>query len=119
VKLVSGGLRPAILPLTECVHLDADDLFAVDVSLDGRGDYMSFDATSPLTTASGKQTIVEALRFRRPAIAVGDASTDLAMRPAVDCFACFTGFRYREAIVRQADVVVASFDELLRIVLPS
>lgn len=118
VKLVSGGLRPAILPLAEFLHLGPGDLFAVDIQLDGHGEYASFEATSPLTTASGKQAVVESMGVRRPAIAVGDASTDLAMRPAVDCFACFTGFRHRDAIVRRADLVVATFDELLHVVLP-
>ena len=118
VRLVSGGLRPAIIPLATRLELNPEQLSAVDVTLDARGDYLSFDATSPLTTASGKQNVVESMTLRRPAVAVGDASTDLAMRPAVDSFVCFTGFRYRDAIARQADAVVATFDELLRIVLP-
>jgi phosphoserine phosphatase len=116
VKLVSGGLEPAIAPLARHLGLSSKDLFAVGVSLDASGAYVSFDASSPLTTANGKQTVVESMSLRRPAVAVGDASTDLAMRPAVDCFVCFTGFRHRVAIARQADAVVATFDELLRIV---
>ena len=118
VKLVSGGLRPAILPLARFLGLSAADLFAVDVTFDDGGGYVSFDASSPLATAGGKQTIVESMSLRRPAVAVGDGSTDLAMRPAVDWFVCFTGFHHRDAIVRQADAVAASFDELIRIVLP-
>jgi phosphoserine phosphatase len=117
VKLVSGGLRPAIEPLARHLGLSPNDLFAVDVTFDADGQYVSFDAASPLTTASGKEAVVETIALRRPAVAVGDASTDLAMRPAVDCFVCFTGFRYREAIAAQADAVVASFDGLLEIVL--
>ena len=119
VRLVSGGLRPAIAPLALHLGLSPRDLSAVDVTFDANGGYASFDATSPLTTASGKLGVVEALSPRRPAVAVGDASTDLAMRPAVDCFACFVGFTHRDAIVRQADAVVATFDELLRIVVPT
>ena len=88
------------------------------MTLDRDGAYLSFDADSPLTTGNGKQAVVEAMSLRRPILAVGDASTDLAMRPAVDCFVCFTGFRRRGEIVRQADAVVDTFDELLRIVLP-
>ena len=117
VKLVSGGLRQAISPVAHHLGLSGADLFAVDVTLDAKGGYASFDASSPLTTASGKQTVAESMSLRRPAVAVGDASTDLAMRPAVDCFVCFTGFRYRDAIVRRADAVIATFDELLRMVL--
>jgi phosphoserine phosphatase len=118
VKLVSGGLRPAIVPLAHHLGLTPQDLSAVDVRLDSHGGYVSFDSLSPLTTARGKQPVVEAMSVRRPAVAVGDASTDLAMRPAVDSFVCFTGFRYRDAVVQRADAVVATFGELLRIVLP-
>jgi len=118
LRLVSGGLRPAIVPLAKHLGLPVEHLSAVDVTLDASGCYASFDATSPLTTANGKQAVVESMGIRRPAIAVGDASTDLAMRPAVDWFACFTGFKHRDAIVRKADAVVGGFDELLRIVLP-
>ncbi len=118
VKLVSGGLRPAIMPLVRHLGLSPSDLFAVDVRFDTDSKYLSFDESSPLTTASGKRDVVESMSARRPAIAVGDGSTDLAMRPAVDTFVCFTGFTHRDAVVRGADGVVASFDELLRIVLP-
>ena len=119
VRLVSGGLWPAIAHLARHLGLSPEHLFAVDVTLDDGGNYLAFDASSPLATASGKQTVVESMSVRRPAVAVGDASTDLAMRPAVDCFVCFTGFRRRDAIVRQADAVVATFDELVRMVLPA
>lgn len=119
VKLVSGGLRPAIAPLARHLGLSGEDLMAVDLTLDANGDYAAFDGASPLTTANGKQAVVDSMFLHRPAVAVGDASTDLAMRPAVDCFVCFTGFRHRDAIARQADAVVASFDELLQIVLRS
>jgi len=118
VKLISGGLRMAIAPLAARLGLRVDDLSAVDVTLDDDGQFVSFDEASPLTTATGKQTVVESLPVRRPVLAVGDGSTDLAMRPAVDSFVCFTGFQRREAIVRHADASVATFDELLRIVFP-
>jgi phosphoserine phosphatase len=116
VKLVSGGLSEAIAPLAARLGLSIADLNAVDLTLDEDGRFVSFDETSPLATATGKRTVVEYLSVRRPALAVGDGSTDLAMRAAVDYFVCFTGFSRREAIMRQADASVASFDELLRIV---
>ena len=39
------------------------------------------------------------------------------MRPAVDAFAAFTGFVARDAVVRGADVVITSFDQLVELVL--
>lgn len=119
VVLVSGGLRPAILPLASAVGVDAHDLHAVEVHFDDAGEYAGFDTSSPLATAVGKRSLVEFLKLARPILAVGDGSTDVAMRPAVDRFACFTGFVRRDAVVQKADDVVASFDELLQLVFRS
>jgi phosphoserine phosphatase len=120
VKLVSGGLASAIAPLAAFVGLGVEDLVAVDVTLDAEGNFVSFDASSPLSTADGKREVVERLMRSSsvvsPILAVGDGSTDLAMRPVVDSFVCFTGFTRRDAIVRGADASVATFDELLRLV---
>jgi phosphoserine phosphatase len=118
VKLISGGLAAAIAPLAKRLGLGVGDLSAVGVTFDDAGNFSSFDAATPLATATGKRAVVEALGLRRPIVAVGDGSTDLAMRPAVDYFVCFTGFQRRDAIVRQADASVASFEELLGIVFP-
>jgi soluble P-type ATPase len=48
---------------------------------------------------------------------MGDGATDLAMRSAVDAFAVYTGFVHRENVVSSADIVLASFDQLLELVL--
>ena len=48
---------------------------------------------------------------------MGDGSTDLAMKGTVDTFAAFTGFAAREPVVRAADTIVASFEELVGVVL--
>lgn len=119
VKLVSGGLRPALVALVEHLGLSEADLYAVDVSFDAAGGYASYETVSPLATAVGKRTLVESLGLRRPVLAVGDGSTDLAMRPVVDKFVAFTGFVRRETIAEQADAVVDSFGELAQLVLGS
>ena len=114
VVLVSGGLHPAIRPLADELGVE---LHAVGVSFDAHGRYAAFDATSPLTTQNGKRTVVEGLHLGRPAAAVGDGATDVAMRPAVDTFVAFTGFVRREATVGAADRSVGTFGELAALVL--
>ena len=116
VVLISGGLHPAILLLARALGI-VDDLHAVDIRFTDDGTYVGFDAASPLTTSDGKRTVVERLGAARPIVAVGDGSTDLAMKPAVDKFAAFVGFVRREAVVAGADTVVSSFAEVERIVL--
>jgi len=113
--LVSGGLRPAILPLALDLGFAPDELHAVDVRWDANGAYAGFDTTSPLATQAGKLRVVRGLGLPRPTLAVGDGSTDVGMRDAVDAFAAFTGFVRRDTVIAAADVECASFRDLLEI----
>jgi phosphoserine phosphatase len=113
VVLVSGGLRNALLRLALHLDLDLGDVHAVDVRFDAMGAYTGFDEKSPLTTADGKYVVLSGLSLAGPVLMVGDGVTDLAARGAVDCFAAFTGFVRRAAVVREADVVFESFSELV------
>jgi soluble P-type ATPase len=93
------------------------DVHAVSLRFTPDGDYEGYDAGSPLATAVGKRTVVEALGLPPRVLAVGDGATDLAIRPVVEAFAAFTGFVRRDAVVQDADLVVTSFDQLLDLVL--
>jgi phosphoserine phosphatase len=124
VAVVSGGLRQAIVPVARTLGLTLGDVHAVDVVTDGGGRYVGYDAGSPLVTQDGKAAVVrEALAARgpaaHPALAVGDGSTDVAMRGAGLCaaFAAYTGFTRRDAVVARADHVLADFDALAALVL--
>ena len=92
-------------------------MHAVSLRFDAGGAYLGYDTGSPMTTSDGKRRVVESLALDGPILAVGDGATDLAMRDAVDLFAAFTGFTTRPNVVAGADVVVASFEELERVVL--
>lgn len=118
VALVSGGLRNAILPLAASLGVSSDMVHAVDVYLDDHGAYAGYDQRSPLTTQQGKLRVAQELSLPAPVLAVGDGATDVAMRPAVDAFAAFTGFVHRAPVVASADFVLHSFDELIQVVMP-
>ena len=122
VALVSGGIRQAIIPLARALGIAPDDVHAVDVVVDMGGGYFAYDAGSPLATQTGKRAVAEQLlgtgRFPRPALAVGDGATDVAMKGTADAFAAFTGVVRREPVVREADHEVKSFDELTQLILP-
>lgn len=109
IVLVSGGLRPAIRPLADDLEVE---LHAVDLRFGPEGGYVGFEESSALATQSGKLQVVSALGLRRPALAMGDGSTDVAMRAAVEAFAAYTGFVTRDAVVREADFVVSGFPAL-------
>ena len=117
VVLVSGGIREAIVPVASVIGIPNRDVHAVSVLLDANDEYAGFDSASPLATAEGKRAVATRLGLPRAVLAVGDGATDLAMRPAVDGFAAFVGFVRRDVVVRGADAVLESFDQLLELVL--
>ncbi len=117
VILVSGGIRNSILPLAGHVGLESGAVHAVDVHFQPDGEWAGFDSASPLTRSAGKREIVAQLDLPRPLIAVGDGSTDAAVRATADAFAAFTGFVTRPTVADDADFVVTSFDDLTPIIL--
>jgi phosphoserine phosphatase len=117
IVLVSGGIRNAILPVARRLGIDESDVHAVNVLIGDDGEYETYDAHSPMTTAEGKRSVVAALALPRRLVAVGDGATDLAIRPVADAFIAFTGYVRREPVVAGADAVVESFDQLVELVL--
>lgn len=117
IAVVSGGLREAILPLARRLYVPPECVFAVSITFTEKGEFDGIDSSSPLTTQSGKATIARQLALSAPVLAVGDGATDLAMKPAVDAFAAYTGFVRREAVVGAADFEVDSFARLTALVL--
>ena len=117
VILLSSALRHSVLRVAQEIGLGADEVHAVDVRFDAIGAYNGFDRSSPLTTTTGKRDIVSTLDLPRPMIAVGDGSTDAAVRGTAEAFAAFTGFVSRVSVAEKADFVVTSFDELSAIIL--
>jgi phosphoserine phosphatase len=120
VVLMSGGLLPSIAPFGAALGFDAADIDAVDVHNDHRGAFQGYESESPLTRGHGKPTVVASLNLPHPILAVGDGFADLEIREdgAGEAFAAYVGFVSRESVVDAADYVVASFDELLHLVLP-
>lgn len=110
VALVSGGIRQAIAPLARELGVP---VHAVELRWNDRGEYAGFDERSPLVTQAGKRDAVRALALPRPILAVGDGSTDVAMKEAADRFVAFTGFHRRAQVLAQAHGEVRSFAELL------
>ena len=117
VVIISGGIREAILPLASSLGIADSEVHAVSLTFTPEGRYASHDASSPLTTSDGKRTVVEQLALPKRVLAVGDGSTDLAMKPAVDMFAAYTGFVSRAAVIAGADISINTFDQILELAL--
>ncbi len=119
VRVVSGGVRPAVLALARALGLNDEDVAAVELRFAPDGSYAGYDEASPLARSGGKTVVIRAWRpeLPGPVLLVGDGMTDLEARPAVDAFAAFTGVAARAPVVAGADYVVADMAAVQRLVL--
>lgn len=108
VRILSGGLLPAILAVARHLGVPDEKVAAVGIEYDDDGEYAGFDAGSPLAYAGGKRVAIERWmpELRRPILMVGDGMTDLEAKPVVDGFVAFAGVVERDAVVAAGDVVV-------------
>lgn len=106
VRVVSGGLLPAIRSASRAIGMEDDEVSAVDVKFSEAGEYLDFDRASPLARSGGKEIVIRAWALEGPVLLVGDGATDLEARSAVDAFAAFTGVEYRPAVADAADFVI-------------
>ena len=108
VRVMSGGIRQAVVTLALALGLTERAVAAVDVHFDENGEYAGFDRTSPLARSGGKRTILERWvpELPRPIMLVGDGATDLEARPPADTFVAFAGVVERPLVIDAADEVV-------------
>lgn len=110
VRVVSGGLAPAVHAVAAELGLAPGDVAAVGVHFQEDGTYAGFDHGSPLARSDGKAAVIRAWSLPGPVLLVGDGATDLEARPAVDAFAAYMGVADRPAIARAADFVLRGRD---------
>jgi phosphoserine phosphatase len=108
VRIVSGGVRQAIVPFAAWLGLRDSDVAAVVLQFGEDGAYAGFDRQSPLGRSGGKRTVVAGWRptLPGPVLMVGDGVTDLETRPVVDRFVAFAGVVDRPEVTRSADAVL-------------
>jgi phosphoserine phosphatase len=108
VRVMSGGIRQAVVTLAISLGLTERAVAAVDVHFDENGEYAGFDEDSPLARSGGKRIVLERWlpELPRPIMLVGDGATDLEARPPADTFVAFTGVVERPVVIEAADAIV-------------
>jgi phosphoserine phosphatase len=110
VRIMSGGLMPAVAMLATHLGIGERDVAAVGTVFGDNGEYTGFDTTSPLARTGGKRRLLEVWRRERSGtlMFVGDGITDLETRDVADVFVAYAGVIERPAVVAAADIVVRS-----------
>jgi phosphoserine phosphatase len=110
VRVMSGGLLPAVVAVADALGIPRHRVAAVDVRFDEGGRYAGFDTRSPLARSGGKRDVMALWRSEvgGPVMMVGDGVTDLETRGVADVFVAYAGVVHRPAVVVEADVVIRS-----------
>lgn len=118
VRIVSGGLLPAVLAVARAVGVPDDHVAAVDVYFDHHGEFTGWQSDSPLAYSYGKREQLARWNgeLQRPVLMIGDGVTDLEARPPADAFVAFAGIVVRDPVIAAADAVIR--EPSLAMVLP-
>ncbi|CAN5639728.1 phosphoserine phosphatase [soil metagenome] len=110
VRIMSGGLLPAVRATADALGIAHDRVAAVGIRFAADGTYAGFDEAAPLARSGGKRETL--LRWRQDidgaVMMVGDGATDLEARGVADLFVAYTGVIDRPEVVAEADVVIRS-----------
>lgn len=106
VRILSGGVRPAVDAVAAELGISPDRVDAVGLRFGADGEYEGFADDSPLAASGGKARVLAAWNLPRPALLVGDGATDREARPAVDAFAAYMGVEFRPAVSEGAEYVL-------------
>lgn len=114
--ILSGGFRPAILPLAEFLGIERVE--AVELFFDSHGGYAGFDEECPMVRSGGKPRRIKAIKHElspERTVMVGDGVSDLEARDAVDLMVGFGGFVVRAPVRDGAAAFIRRLDELPRL----
>ena len=112
VHIISGGLRQAVLSVGKLLGIPDDQVHAVDVFFDEKGNYAGFDEQSALARAGGKAEVCRKVLSQTQnnnnskAALIGDGITDLEAAEAGVYVIGFGGVARREVVVQGASAYV-------------
>lgn len=101
VRIISGGLREAIVPVALYLGLDADDVGAVSLSFDDNGQFVGIDENDLYSDSKLAGARPICATWPKTVVAVGDGMTDyhLYQYGLVDHFIAYTQWVRREPVL--------------------
>jgi phosphoserine phosphatase len=105
VYMISGGIRPALLPLAVLLGIPAQNVYAVDLFFDELDRYSGYDEKSPLVKNGGKAFVVQSLQAES-VVMIGDGKTDIEVQQLGVKVIGFGGVVSRDIVREKADFFV-------------
>ena len=115
IFLITGNFKPAVLPLANYLGISEENVYCNDIYFDSEGKYKGFTSKSYLSKNDGKSKLIKSLDLKGKSIFIGDGSTDIEARKAVDIFVGFGGVVERKYVKENADYYILKMDQLFSI----
>lgn len=115
IYIISSGFKEFIAPVVADYGISEDRVLANTFEFDADGNITGADQNNPLSQDGGKIKVVEKLGLEGEIIVIGDGYTDFEIKKAglaTDFFA-FTENVKREKVIKEADHIAPSLDEIL------
>ena len=118
IYIFSGGFKEIIKDAVTKLDLHEGHIFANEFIYDNEGNILGVDMNNPFSQSNGKIIQADLLEMVSPLIVVGDGNTDAEMKKLEInvSFIAFTENVLRESVVKKADIVAESFDDVIRFV---
>lgn len=115
IYIVSSGFKEFIIPITQSLGLNDENVYANTFTFDQDGNITGVDQSNVLAQTGGKIKLMESLKFDGHVSVIGDGYTDFEIKKAgfADRFYAFTENVERPKVTAEADFAIKSLDEFL------
>ena len=117
IFIISSGFHELIDPIVLKFGIKKEHIFANNFLFKGKN-IVGFDRHNPLSRSKGKVEIIKRLNLKGKVLVIGDGYTDYEIKKEgyADSFFLFTENIKRDSIVKSADYLLKSLDQLFKII---
>lgn len=115
IHILSNGFKEFIFPIVEKYGIKEENVHANTFTFDEDGNITGFDTDNILSQSKGKPAVIENLKLEGEVHVIGDGYNDYEIKKEgkANKFYAFTENVAREDVVKNADHVAPSLDEIL------
>ena len=117
IFIVSSGFHELIDPIVTRYGINKNNIFANNFLYE-KNKIIGFNKNNPLSKSHGKVEIVKSLNLKGKVIVIGDGYTDYEIKRDgyADTFFLFIENIKRDSVIKSADYLLKSLDQLIKIV---
>ena len=117
IFIVSSGFHELIDPIVTRYGINKNNIFANNFLYE-KNKIIGFNKNNPLSKSHGKVEIVKSLNLKGKVFVIGDGYTDYEIKRDgyADTFFLFIENIKRDSIIKSADYLLKSLDQLIKII---